>query len=70
MLDLRDTAPDLDPTNDGKSGCRPCLFMGKATPVGAISRAPTGPARSETPDMHGTSTRENRETLSVSDTKL
>ena len=46
------------------------LFGGKATLVGALSRAPTGPARSKTPDMHGTSTRENREALPVSDTKL
>jgi hypothetical protein len=37
---------------------------------GAISRAPTGPARSKTPDMHGTSTRENREALPAPDTKL
>ena len=44
--------------------------MGKATPVGAISRALTGPARSKTPDMHGTSTRENREALPRPDTKL
>src|SRR5487761_1564552 len=42
----------------------------KATPVGAISRAPAGPARSKNPDMHGTSMRENRETLPTSDTKL
>jgi hypothetical protein len=42
----------------------------KATLVGAPSRAPTGPARSKTPDMHGTSTRENRETLAVPDPKL
>ena len=42
----------------------------KTTLVGAVSRAPTGPARSETPDMHGTSTRENREALPVSDPKV
>ena len=38
--------------------------------MGALPRAPTGPARSKTPDMHGTSTRENREALPVSDPKL
>jgi len=46
------------------------LFSGKATLVGAPPRVPTGPARSETPDMHGTSTCENREALPVSDLKL
>src|SRR5437762_11328485 len=54
----------IEPRNNGKSGCRRCLFGGKATLVGGISRAPTGPARSKTPDMHGTSTRENREARS------
>jgi RNA-directed DNA polymerase len=38
--------------------------------VGALTRAPIGPARSKTPDMHGTSTRENRETLAVPDPKV
>jgi hypothetical protein len=38
--------------------------------VGVLSQAPTGPARSKTPDMHGTSTRENREALPVPDPKL
>jgi hypothetical protein len=70
MLDLRDTAPDLDPTNTWKSGCRRCSFGGKATQVDATSRVPTGPARSKTPDMHGTSTRENRETLPMPVTKM
>src|SRR5436309_8176947 len=60
----------MEPRNIGKSGCRRCLFGGKATLVGALSRAPAGPARSKTPDMHGTSTRENREALSAPDTKL
>ena len=60
----------IEPRNTWKSGCRPCLLGGKATLVGAISRALTGPARSETPDMHGTSTCENREALPASDTKL
>ncbi len=60
----------IEPRNNGKSGCRRCLFGGKATLVGAISRAPTGPARSKTPDMHGTSTRENREALPAPDAKL
>src|SRR5438309_5661717 len=60
----------IEPRNIWKSGCRRCLFGGKATLVGALSRAPAGPARSKTPDMHGTSTRENREALSAPDTKL
>ena len=60
----------IEPRNAWESGCRPCLFMGKATLVDATSRAPTGPARSKTPDMHGTSTCENREALPVSDLKL
>src|SRR5205807_1644145 len=60
----------IEPRNIWKSGCRRCLFGGKATLVGATSRAPTGPARSKTSDMHGTSTRENRETLPMPDTKL
>src|SRR5947199_221390 len=60
----------IEPRNIWKSGCRRCLIGGKATLVGATSRAPTGPARSKTSDMHGTSTRENRETLPMPDTKL
>src|SRR5213082_29610 len=60
----------IEPRNTWKSGCRRCLLGGKATLVGATSRALTGPARSETPDMHGTSTRENRDALPAPDTKL
>src|SRR6266576_2308807 len=41
----------IEPRNIWKSGCRRCLFGGKATLVGATSRAPTGPARSKTSDM-------------------
>src|SRR5437867_13221729 len=60
----------IKPLNIRKSVCRRSLFGGKATQVGALSRAPAGPAKSKTPDLHGTSTRENREALSAPDTKL
>src|SRR5207248_10874499 len=61
---------DIEPHTIELSGCLRCLFSGKATLVGALSRSPAGPARSKTHDMHGTSTRENREALSAPDTKL
>lgn len=48
----------IEPRTIWKSGCRRGAFGGKATLVGAISRASTGPARSKTPDMHGTSARD------------
>jgi hypothetical protein len=51
----------IEPRKDMSSGVPTLLVVRKATPQGALSQAPEGPARSENHGMYGNSMRENRE---------